>query len=146
MAKEVAYKRGMRTWASWIKKNVDPTKTIVYFRSVSPTHYNPHFCYNATQPLIDAYGVKGFPKSLMDIIESLTKKMTKLRVNYLNITKLSAYRMDAHPSIYAMDMNNSPNKVEDNLKRPNTDCSHWCLPGLPDTWNRLLYASILLDI
>ncbi|XP_057543675.1 protein trichome birefringence-like 40 [Amaranthus tricolor] len=145
MAKEVAYKRGMRTWASWIKKNVDPRKTIVYFRSVSPTHYHPHFCFNATQPLIDAYDVKGFPKSLMDVIENLTKKMTKLRVNYLNITKLSAYRMDAHPSIYDMDMNNSPNKVEDNLKRP-IDCSHWCLPGLPDTWNRLLYASILLDI
>ncbi|KAG6505065.1 hypothetical protein ZIOFF_037413 [Zingiber officinale] len=23
------------------------------------------------------------------------------------------------------------------------DCSHWCLPGLPDTWNELLFASLL---
>ncbi|KAK9922706.1 hypothetical protein M0R45_031158 [Rubus argutus] len=23
-----------------------------------------------------------------------------------------------------------------------TDCSHWCLPGLPDTWNDLLYAAL----
>lgn len=26
-----------------------------------------------------------------------------------------------------------------------SDCSHWCLPGLPDTWNRLLYANIVSD-
>lgn len=23
------------------------------------------------------------------------------------------------------------------------DCSHWCLPGVPDTWNELLYAHLL---
>ncbi|ONM61048.1 Protein ESKIMO 1 [Zea mays] len=23
------------------------------------------------------------------------------------------------------------------------DCIHWCLPGLPDTWNHFLYAHIL---
>ncbi|KAF4366152.1 hypothetical protein F8388_014870 [Cannabis sativa] len=23
------------------------------------------------------------------------------------------------------------------------DCSHWCLPGVPDTWNELLYVSLL---
>ncbi|PPD70897.1 hypothetical protein GOBAR_DD32223 [Gossypium barbadense] len=23
------------------------------------------------------------------------------------------------------------------------DCSHWCLPGVPDTWNELLYASLV---
>jgi hypothetical protein len=22
------------------------------------------------------------------------------------------------------------------------DCSHWCLPGVPDSWNELLYAQI----
>jgi hypothetical protein len=23
------------------------------------------------------------------------------------------------------------------------DCIHWCLPGLPDTWNHFLYAHII---
>uniref|UniRef100_A0A804NG18 Trichome birefringence-like N-terminal domain-containing protein n=1 Tax=Zea mays TaxID=4577 RepID=A0A804NG18_MAIZE len=27
---------------------------------------------------------------------------------------------------------------------PGNDCSHWCLAGVPDTWNQILYASLLL--
>ncbi|KAL0712198.1 hypothetical protein Bca4012_019176 [Brassica carinata] len=23
------------------------------------------------------------------------------------------------------------------------DCSHWCLPGVPDTWNEILYVELL---
>jgi hypothetical protein len=23
-------------------------------------------------------------------------------------------------------------------------CSHWCLPGVPDTWNELVYSFLLL--
>ncbi|KAK7364550.1 hypothetical protein VNO80_13287 [Phaseolus coccineus] len=23
------------------------------------------------------------------------------------------------------------------------DCSHWCLPGVPDTWNVLLYDALI---
>ncbi|CAN6921912.1 unnamed protein product, partial [Brassica oleracea var. botrytis] len=23
------------------------------------------------------------------------------------------------------------------------DCSHWCLPGVPDTWNEILYTKFL---
>ncbi|KAM0902155.1 hypothetical protein ACQ4PT_019484 [Festuca glaucescens] len=31
---------------------------------------------------------------------------------------------------------------EQNIRgqRGGEDCSHWCLPGVPDTWNELLYA------
>ncbi|XP_057526567.1 protein trichome birefringence-like 6, partial [Amaranthus tricolor] len=138
LPRNIAYKRGMRTWASWINKNINPTKTSVYFRSVSPSHFNPHFCYNATQPIMDESYTLRFPRSLINVIENLTQKMNKLGVKYMNITKLSEYRMDAHPSVYTT-------KIQNNSKVPGPDCSHWCLPGLPDTWNRLLYASILLD-
>jgi hypothetical protein len=24
------------------------------------------------------------------------------------------------------------------------DCSHWCLPGIPDSWNELLYSTLLI--
>lgn len=44
----------------------------------------------------------------------------------LNITHMSEYRADAHPS-------NAGGKKHD-------DCMHWCLPGITDTWNDLLAA------
>ncbi|KAJ6967442.1 protein trichome birefringence-like 8 isoform X2, partial [Populus alba x Populus x berolinensis] len=25
------------------------------------------------------------------------------------------------------------------------DCSHWCLPGIPDTWNEILYANFIVN-
>jgi len=62
----------------------------------------------------------------------------KFPIKFLNITTLSEYRKDAHPSIY--------NKVPSPEQKANpakySDCVHWCVPGLPDTWNELLYAYI----
>ncbi|CAG7882379.1 unnamed protein product [Brassica rapa] len=43
-------------------------------------------------------------------------------------------RKDAHPSRYR-----EPGTPEDAPQ----DCSHWCLPGVPDTWNEILYAQLL---
>jgi len=34
----VAYEKGLTTWAKWIDLNVDPSKTQVIFRSMSPRH------------------------------------------------------------------------------------------------------------
>lgn len=55
----------------------------------------------------------------------------KTQVYLLDITFLSQLRKDAHPSAYSG-------------QHPGNDCSHWCLPGLPDTWNQLLYASLVM--
>lgn len=57
-----------------------------------------------------------------------------LKVEVLNITHMTAQRRDGHSSIYYQD----PKKGPAPLHRQ--DCSHWCLPGVPDTWNELLYA------
>jgi len=45
MAGEEAFNRALRTWARWVDRNIDPTRTRVFFRSVSPEHkrYNTHF-------------------------------------------------------------------------------------------------------
>jgi hypothetical protein len=48
----------------------------------------------------------------------------------LDITLLSQLRRDAHPSAYSGG-------------HPGNDGSHWCPAGLPDTWNQILYASLL---
>ncbi|CAN1227916.1 Protein trichome birefringence-like 38 [Linum perenne] len=53
----------------------------------------------------------------------------KKPVHFLNITSLSFMRKDGHPSYH------------NGLRR--MDCTHWCLAGVPDTWNQLL-SSILI--
>lgn len=34
----VAYEKGLTTWANWVDQNLNPTKTRVIYRSVSPRH------------------------------------------------------------------------------------------------------------
>lgn len=34
----VAYEKGLTTWARWVDLNLDPRKTKVIFRSMSPRH------------------------------------------------------------------------------------------------------------
>ncbi|KMT08217.1 hypothetical protein BVRB_6g142350 [Beta vulgaris subsp. vulgaris] len=141
---ELAYERAMKTWATWLENNVNPQKTTVFFRSISAEHKSRQYdqwCYNITKPMKSESYVSVYPNSLVDVIESLVKVMNKPKVNYLNVTKLSEYRIDAHPSVYrSMNWKNITQKFEDVLGY--ADCSHWCLPGLPDTWNRLLFASL----
>lgn len=143
---DLAYKHGMETWASWIQKNVDPNKTKVIFRSNSPWHQHDQWCYNVTQPFKDDIYKPAFTKSLVEVIEKVVKGLSKSQVDYLNVTKLSEYRIDAHPSMYRFkDWSTLATKYGNKLNNY-VDCSHWCLPGVPDTWNRLLYASLFFDI
>ncbi|XP_021842449.2 protein trichome birefringence-like 40 [Spinacia oleracea] len=137
---ELAYERGMKTWAAWVERNVDPKKTTVLFNGYSPVHryrkYN-QWCYNRTQPLMGDSYVPSFPRSMVDAVEGVVKGMSKPQVKYLNTTKLSEYRIDAHPSLYITKDDKNANSY--------SDCSHWCLPGVPDSWNRLLYTSLFFD-
>lgn len=75
----------------------------------------------------------------MKVLEDIVQKMNT-DVIYLNISRLTDYRKDGHPSIYRRQYNT----VEEQIAAVQfQDCSHWCLPGVPDTWNELLYASLL---
>ncbi|KAF5741049.1 protein ALTERED XYLOGLUCAN 4 [Tripterygium wilfordii] len=62
------------------------------------------------------------------------KKYGRLRLEALDITKLSLMRPDGHPGPY---MHPFPfaNGVSDHVQN---DCVHWCLPGPVDTWNEIL--------
>ncbi|XP_021775657.1 protein trichome birefringence-like 42 [Chenopodium quinoa] len=145
---ELAYAHGLKTWARWIEKNVDSKKTTVLFRSISAPHKFPQYdqwCYNKTQLIMDESYVPVFPKSMVNVVENVLSLISKIQVKYLNITKLTEYRIDAHPSLYRFkDLNTLTEKYDNNLKNY-ADCTHWCLPGVPDTWNRLLYALIFFD-
>ncbi|KAI3949261.1 hypothetical protein MKX01_031614, partial [Papaver californicum] len=63
------------------------------------------------------------------VLKEILSKMST-PVTLLDVTAMSQLRKDAHPSKYA------------NKGRTAHDCGHWCVAGVPDTWNRLLYASI----
>lgn len=84
-------------------------------------------CSSETQPFFGAKYPAGVPLAWVVVNKVLAR--IKKPVYLLDITFLSQMRKDAHPSKYSGD-------------HSGTDCSHWCLPGLPDTWNDLLYAAL----
>ncbi|KAK4492055.1 hypothetical protein RD792_002847 [Penstemon davidsonii] len=148
MDRLVALERGLRTWARWVDTNIDTTRTRLFFQGISPTHYNPSewnagaissskSCYGETMPMA---GMSGYPVTYSDqmkVIEEVLSSMNKPPF-LLDITLLSAMRKDAHPSIYSGDLTPEQRANPDH----SADCSHWCLPGLPDTWNQLFYAAL----
>ncbi|KAK6919169.1 Trichome birefringence-like, N-terminal domain [Dillenia turbinata] len=133
MNRLIAYYKGLTTWARWLNRNVDPSKTKVFFLGVSPTHYEgkdwnepSKSCKGESQPFFGQKYPAGTP--LASIVINKVLSRVKKPVFLLDITTLSQYRKDAHPSYYG--------------KHNGLDCSHWCLPGLPDTWNELLYTAL----
>jgi hypothetical protein len=79
---------------------------------------------------------------MVTIIQRNIRSM-RTPVTYLNITHLSELRIDAHPSVYTIDREGKPLSTEQRQQPIKYgDCSHWCLPGLPDTWNVLLLTSL----
>ncbi|XP_049374113.1 protein trichome birefringence-like 41 [Solanum verrucosum] len=145
MDRLVAFKEGLKTWSNWVESNIDPTKTRVFFQGISPTHYSgkewnaskpSSNCNGETQPISGSV-YPGGPMAATTIVKEIIGNMSK-PVTLLDITLLSQLRKDGHPSIYGMNNNNGTK-----IKKGN-DCSHWCLAGVPDTWNQLFYA-LLLD-
>ncbi|MBA0742925.1 hypothetical protein Gogos_005651 [Gossypium gossypioides] len=141
---ETAFKVAMKTWARWVEKNVDTSKTTVYFRGMSPPHFGKNWCYKSTRPIMDESYKLTFGKSLKEIVEQTLQAM-RTPAKYLNITRLSQYRVDAHSSIYATKKGKFLVLRKQKPPAMVADCSHWCLPGVPDTWNHLLYASMVLE-
>ncbi|KAJ9541483.1 hypothetical protein OSB04_027989 [Centaurea solstitialis] len=137
-----AFGKSLQTLKSWALMNCDPKTTHIFFRSYSPVHFRDGEwdtggrCDLSNAPEIDHLKTEVNEPLNNQIIENVVKEMetAKRKVQFLNITYLTALRKDGHPSRH---------------REPGTpatapqDCSHWCLPGVPDTWNELLYAQLL---
>lgn len=101
-------------------------------------------CAKETEPVLNASMALnvGTDRRLFAAAEEVTRGM-KVPVSFVNITRLSEYRKDAHTSVHTIRQGKilTPEQKAD----PATfaDCIHWCLPGLPDTWNEFLYARII---
>ncbi|KAL5540090.1 hypothetical protein UlMin_043161 [Ulmus minor] len=139
-----AYKRALTTWAKWVDNNIDSNRTQVFFRGYSVTHFkggqwnSGGQCHKETEPIFNNTYLGKYP-SKMRAFDHILKEM-KTPVTYLNISRLTDYRKDGHPSVYRMQYKTEEEQI---AAVGSQDCSHWCLPGVPDTWNELLYASLL---
>ncbi|RZC89820.1 hypothetical protein C5167_035812 [Papaver somniferum] len=144
METDKAYKNALNTWRKWIDKHIDANKTQVFFRGHSLSHYvggrwnTGGHCHLEREPIMSNETYVHPSPSQAKILEDVLRR-TKTPVMYLNISKLTYYRSDGHPSLYAKNYT----AKERILVLEIQDCSHWCLPGVADTWNELLYASLL---
>lgn len=137
MDRLVAFKKGLTTWSKWVDSSIDPAVTNVFFQGISPTHYNGKEwknsssgnCQGETQPISGSTYPGGSPPAVA-IVNQVLSSMTK-PVTLLDVTALSQLRKDGHPSVYGSD------------GKKGNDCSHWCLAGVPDTWNEILYAVLV---
>ncbi|XP_058738073.1 protein trichome birefringence-like [Vicia villosa] len=140
-----AFRRAITTWGRWVDTNVNPSKSLVLFRGYSASHFSGGQwnsggqCDHETAPIDNEKYLTEYPPK-MRVLEKVLKYM-KTPVSYLNITRMTDFRKDGHPSIYRKQ-NLSPEERKSPLRYQ--DCSHWCLPGVPDAWNEILYAEILM--
>ncbi|KAJ4842134.1 Protein trichome birefringence-like 14 [Turnera subulata] len=104
----------------------------VFFRTISPRHFrngdwNTGGNCDNTTPLTGGSEVSQDESS--DPVIAAAVKGT--RVTLLDITAISDLRDEGHISRYSVKATPGVN-----------DCLHWCLPGIPDTWNELLAAQV----
>lgn len=88
---------------------------------------NRNSCKVSRHPSSRPYGRDRSPIS--DSIIKVVEKMTA-PVKVVHVTPMGAFRSDAHVGTWS-----------DNPSVP--DCSHWCLPGVPDTWNEIIFSNLL---
>ncbi|XP_033137634.1 protein trichome birefringence isoform X2 [Brassica rapa] len=142
-----AFRKALTTWGRWVEKNVNPNKSLVFFRGYSASHFSGGqwnsggACDSETEPIKNETYLTPYP-SKMKVLERVLRGM-RTPVTYLNITRLTDYRKDGHPSVYRKHSLSDREKKTPLLYQ---DCSHWCLPGVPDSWNEILYAELLVKL
>ncbi|XP_052178292.1 protein trichome birefringence-like 31 [Diospyros lotus] len=147
-----AYRLAMETWARWLEDRINPHSQKVYFMSMSPTHLwswewkhgSKGNCFNESHPIQGPYWGTGSNLEIMGIVRDVLGQL-QIDATLLNITQLSEFRKDGHTSVYGERRGRLLTKEQRADPKNFADCIHWCLPGVPDTWNEILYAHVLQD-
>uniref|UniRef100_A0A0E0QD42 Uncharacterized protein n=1 Tax=Oryza rufipogon TaxID=4529 RepID=A0A0E0QD42_ORYRU len=151
----IAYREVLKTWAKWVDRRIDPNKTHVFFMAMSPNHFMPEAwggsagavkCAMETQPIVNrtSGGLDiGTDWRLHGVARGVLRSMRRVGVRFVDITALSELRKDAHTSVHTLRQGKLLTPEQQADPRTYADCIHWCLPGLPDTWNHFLYAHIV---
>ncbi|XP_031101227.1 protein trichome birefringence-like 14 [Ipomoea triloba] len=102
-----------------------------FYRTISPRHFfngdwnTGGTCDNTT------------PHSALEVLQdessdsSAAGAVKGTNVKLLDITAVSQLRDEGHISRYSI-------KATPGVQ----DCLHWCMPGVPDTWNEMLFAQL----
>nr|GMC76168.1 protein trichome birefringence-like 14 [Ipomoea batatas]GMC77583.1 protein trichome birefringence-like 14 [Ipomoea batatas] len=102
-----------------------------FYRTISPRHFfngdwnTGGTCDNTT------------PHSALEVLQdessdsSAAGAVKGTNVKLLDITAMSQLRDEGHISRYSI-------KATPGMQ----DCLHWCMPGIPDTWNEMLFAQL----
>lgn len=129
----VAKEFAVRSVVKWLDSQlVEHPHLKAFFRTISPRHF-ANGDWNTGGTCDNTIPLAGGSKVLQDnssdpVIESAVKSS---QVKILDITAISQLRDEAHISQYTV-------RPVEGMQ----DCLHWCLPGVPDTWNEILYAQI----
>ncbi len=95
-------------------------------------------CNGETEPVLSGAILNNYPLKMKKVEEVLKEMQVPVRL--LNVTRLTNFRKDGHPSVYGKKVT-AGQKVSTRRQ----DCSHWCLPGVPDAWNELIYATMVFQ-
>ncbi|KAL5065774.1 hypothetical protein RYX36_027511 [Vicia faba] len=123
----------IRSVVSWVDSQLPKHPGLkVFFRTISPRHFfggewNTGGSCDNTKPM--SVGKEILEEESSDPVTASAVKGT--RVKLLDITGPSQLRDEGHISRYSLT-----------AKPGMQDCLHWCLPGVPDTWNEMLFAQI----
>lgn len=106
-----------------------PKLDLEMLACVCAREHNRNSCKVTRKPWKRTNGKERSPIS--DMINRVVKNMSA-PVTVLHVTPMGAYRSDGHVGTWS-DKPSVP------------DCSHWCLPGVPDMWNEILFSYFLLQ-
>lgn len=118
----------------WVDSQLpEHPKLRAFYRSLSPRHFfngdwNTGGSCDNTNPL--SKGKEVLKEESGDLISAMAVKGTN--ITFLDITALSELRDEGHLSRYTIRPRQASGQ----------DCLHWCLPGVPDTWNEILFAKL----
>ncbi|KAI3789961.1 hypothetical protein L2E82_02769 [Cichorium intybus] len=102
----------------------------VFLRSLSPRHFfNGEWNTGGTCDSTTPGALEVVHDESSDPVAAAAVKGTEVKL--LDITGLSLVREEGHISRFSIRA--APGAQ---------DCLHWCLPGVPDTWNEVLFAQI----
>lgn len=127
----------LKHMTSYVERRMRPS-AILFFRTQSPRHFEGGewdqggSCQRLhpllSQEVEELFSLRnnGTNVEARLVNQHLYKVLNRSGFNVLDITRMSEFRADAHPST-------AGGKKHD-------DCMHWCLPGITDTWNDLFIA------
>lgn len=132
-----AYHMSLEFIKRWILRR-SGYKGSLFFVTFSPSHYSAQSNCRATRPLTPknmyAYAAKNDATKWATMEKST---MGQSRFKVMDVTLMSHGRPDAHVATNYGKPANSKTRW---------DCTHWCLPGVPDVWNELLLYKMKTEL